>query len=55
MWPKRKKCTSLTFLSSIIVSNYDDRLSVKGHTLANKEREILLREQGLINKEQHLA
>ena len=37
---------------------YNDRLSiVKGHrsTLANKEREILSREQALIEKEQHLA
>ena len=48
----------LPFCPRIIISNYDDRLSVvKGHrsTLANKEREILLREQGLIEKEQHLT
>ena len=41
-----------------IVAKYSDRLSiVKGHrsTLANKEREVLSREQALIEKEQHLA
>ena len=42
----------------INLPKYNDRLSiVKGHrsTLANKEREILSREQALIEKEQHLA
>jgi hypothetical protein len=42
-----KNVRPLLFYPRIIISNYDDRLSVKGHrsTLANKEREILLRER----------
>ena len=58
MSPKQKKCPFPTFPFRMIGFKCNDRLSiVKGHrsTLANKEREILSREQALIEKEQHLA
>jgi hypothetical protein len=50
-------CSPL-LISDIVPISTNDRLSiVKGHrsTLADKERDVLSREQALIEKEQHLA
>ena len=53
-----RRCAFLFFIFKLSFLRSSSRLSmVKGHrfTLANKEREILAREQALVEKEQHLT